>query len=104
MDEDQNTSVEDQKTNEQMRSAYWRKNLTIVGVLLFFWFIISFGCAILFVDQLNSIRLDAIGLGGYKLGFWFGQQGSIIGFVFIILIYTKLMNNLDKKFGFEEAE
>lgn len=89
----------EEQSEEQLKKAYWRKNLTIVSILLLFWFIISFGCSILFVEQLNQFHL-----GGYKLGFWFGQQGSIIGFVIIIFIYTKLMNNLDKKFGFEESE
>ncbi|PCJ59744.1 MAG: hypothetical protein COA79_10080 [Planctomycetota bacterium] len=90
---------EEKKSADELKAAYWRENLIIVGVLLFFWFAISFGCSIIFVDQLNTIRI-----GGYKLGFWFGQQGSIIGFVFIIFIYTRLMNKLDKKYGFEEAE
>jgi putative solute:sodium symporter small subunit len=60
-------------------------------VLLIIWFSISFGCGILFVEQLNTIQV-----GGFKLGFWFAQQGSIFGFVVIIFAYIYLMNRLDK--------
>jgi putative solute:sodium symporter small subunit len=60
--------------------------------LLSIWFIVSFGCGILFVEQLNTIQI-----GGFKLGFWFAQQGSIFGFVVIIFTYIYLMNRLDNK-------
>lgn len=72
---------------------YWKKNIKYISVLLTFWFIISFGCGILFVDYLNTITI-----GGFKLGFWFAQQGSIFGFVIIIFVYIFLMNRLDKSF------
>jgi len=75
-------------------SAYWKANLKWVGILLTIWFIVSFGCGILFVDQLNEIRM-----GGFKLGFWFAQQGSIYVFFFLIAGYVKIMNGLDKKYG-----
>ena len=65
-----------------------------LAVLLTAWFLVSFLCGIVWVDELNKIRL-----GGFKLGFWFAQQGSIYAFVIIILIYIKLMNRLDKKFN-----
>jgi putative solute:sodium symporter small subunit len=58
---------------------------------------ISYGCGIIFVDELNKIRI-----GGFKLGFWFAQQGAIYGFILIIFIYTILMNRLDKKFDLDE--
>ena len=72
---------------------YWKKNIKYISILLTFWFIISFGCGILFTDYLNAITI-----GGFKLGFWFAQQGSIFGFVIIIFVYIFLMNRLDKSF------
>ena len=74
-----------------MKNTYWKKNIRYISLLLSLWFILSFGCGILFVDQLNTIRI-----GGFKLGFWFAQQGSIFGFVAIIFTYIFLMNKLDQ--------
>lgn len=75
-----------------MKSTYyWKKNIRYIAILLSLWFIVSFGCGILFVEQLNTIQI-----GGFKLGFWFAQQGSIFGFVVIIFTYIYLMNRLDK--------
>jgi putative solute:sodium symporter small subunit len=71
---------------------YWKKNIRYITILLSLWFIVSFGCGILFVEQLNTIQI-----GGFKLGFWFAQQGSIFGFVAIIFTYIYLMNRLDNK-------
>jgi len=79
------------------RTAYWRENLRYLIILLAVWFIVSYGCGILFVDQLNAFRI-----GGAKLGFWFAQQGSIYVFVVLIFVYVWLMNRLDAKYGFEE--
>jgi len=73
-------------------NTYWNKNIQYISILLSFWFSISFGCGILFVKQLNTIQI-----GGFKLGFWFAQQGSIYGFVLIIFTYIFLMNRLDNK-------
>ena len=70
---------------------YWKKNIRYISILLSLWFIVSFGCGILFVEQLNTIQI-----GGFKLGFWFAQQGSIFGFVAIIFTYIYLMNKLDQ--------
>ena len=75
-------------------TAYWRANLKWVGVLLTIWFVVSYGCGILFVEELNKIRI-----GGFKLGFWFAQQGSIYVFVILIAVYVRIMNHLDKKYG-----
>ena len=75
------------------KTQYWKKNIKYISVLLAFWFIISFGCGILFVGHLNTISI-----GGFKLGFWFAQQGAIFGFVIIIFIYIFLMNRLDQSF------
>jgi putative solute:sodium symporter small subunit len=74
-------------------NIYWKKNVRYITILLSLWFIISFGCGILFVEELNTITI-----GGFKLGFWFAQQGSIFGFVGIIFTYIFLMNKLDKNF------
>ena len=76
---------------------YWRKNLRYLAVLLIAWFIASFGFGILLVEPLNEIRI-----GGFKLGFWFAQQGSIYVFVVLIFIYTRWMNRLDKEFEVKE--
>ena len=74
-----------------MKNTYWKKNIRYISILLSLWFIVSFGCGILFVEQLNTIQM-----GGFKLGFWFAQQGSIFGFVAIIFTYIYLMNKLDQ--------
>ena len=72
---------------------YWKANLKIVLILLSFWFLSSFGAGILFSDLLDKIKL-----GGFNLGFWFAQQGSILVFVFLIVDYCILMNRLDRKY------
>ena len=76
---------------------YWRKNLRLLGILLFIWFFVSYGCGILFADWLNQFKL-----GGYKLGFWFAQQGAIYVFVVLIFVYVWQMNKLDKEYGVNE--
>ena len=78
-------------------SAYWKANIRLVIGCLVVWFIVSFGFGILLAEPLNSIRL-----GGYKLGFWFAQQGSIYVFVALIFFYANRMNKLDRKFHVEE--
>ncbi|AWV98710.1 DUF4212 domain-containing protein [Arcticibacterium luteifluviistationis] len=79
------------------KTAYWRKNLKYLGILLSIWFFVSYVCGIVLVDQLNTIRM-----GGFKLGFWFAQQGSIYVFVILIFVYVRLMNKLDKEFNVNE--
>jgi len=76
---------------------YWRKNLMYLLILLSIWFLVSFGAGILFVDQLNAFKI-----GGFPLGFWFAQQGSIYVFVVLIFVYVKLMNKLDVEFDVNE--
>ncbi len=76
---------------------YWKRNLKLLSILLVVWFVVSFGFGILLVDQLNTIRI-----GGFKLGFWFAQQGSQYAFIIIIFIYVYKMNKLDKEFDFDE--
>ena len=78
-------------------TAYWKENIRYLAILLVIWFVVSFGCGILFREELDTIRM-----GGFKLGFWFAQQGSIYVFVILIFVYIKLMNKLDKKYGFDE--
>jgi putative solute:sodium symporter small subunit len=68
-----------------------------LAILLSIWFLVSFVFGILLVDELNTIRM-----GGFKLGFWFAQQGAIYVFVILIFVYIRLMNKLDKEFGFNE--
>ncbi|MGE5153517.1 MAG: DUF4212 domain-containing protein [Bdellovibrio bacteriovorus] len=79
------------------RAAYWKANLSLLTVLLIIWFVVSYGFGILLVEPLN-----AISLGGYKLGFWFAQQGSIYIFLVLIFVYAIAMNQLDKKFDVHE--
>lgn len=76
---------------------YWKTNLKYLSILLTIWFIVSYLFGIILVDELNTIRL-----GGFKLGFWFAQQGSIYVFVILIIVYINLMNKLDKKYEVNE--
>lgn len=82
---------------QENATAYWKENIKYLTILLIIWFVVSFGCGIIFREALDSIRL-----GGFKLGFWFAQQGSIYVFVILIFVYIRLMNKLDKKYGFDE--
>jgi len=82
--------------NNSMKK-YWQKNLSYLAILLTIWFLVSFGCGILFADQLNQFKI-----GGFPLGFWFAQQGAIYVFVVLIFVYVWLMNRLDKKFDVDE--
>ncbi|WP_226662833.1 DUF4212 domain-containing protein [Microbulbifer aggregans] len=83
--------------SEQHADDYWKENLRMMLTLLCVWFVVSFGCGILFVEELNAIRL-----GGFKLGFWFAQQGSIYVFLALIVIYAIKMNQLDRKYNVHE--
>lgn len=76
---------------------YWQKNLRLLGVLLAIWFLVSYGFGIIFADYLNQFKI-----GGYKLGFWFAQQGAIYVFVVLIFVYVNRMNKLDKEYGVDE--
>ena len=78
-------------------SSYWQDNLRIIMKCLIIWFVVSYGFGLVLVEPLNTIRL-----GGYKLGFWFAQQGSIVTFVALVFWYSFKMNQLDKKYGVEE--
>ncbi|WP_405224866.1 DUF4212 domain-containing protein [Lentisalinibacter sediminis] len=81
------------------RKEYWRRNLRLVAVCMVIWFIVSYLFGIILVEPLNNIRI-----GGYKLGFWFAQQGSIYTFVVLIFFYARRMNKLDREFSVQEEE
>jgi putative solute:sodium symporter small subunit len=83
--------------NDQDKTAYWRENLRLLAKLLTVWFSVSFGAGILFVSELNTIQFF-----GFKLGFWFAQQGSIYTFVILIFVYMAKMNAMDKRYGVDE--
>ena len=76
--------------SKNLAQEYWKKNLKYLVILLSIWFTVSFGFGILLIDELNQIKI-----GGFKLGFWFAQQGSIYVFVILIFVYVFLMNRLD---------
>jgi putative solute:sodium symporter small subunit len=82
--------------NKERQKKYWKQNLKYLAILLSIWFLVSYVFGILFVNQLNSIRI-----AGFKLGFWFAQQGSIYVFVILIFVYIWLMNKLDKKYNID---
>jgi putative solute:sodium symporter small subunit len=83
--------------NKKLHKKYWKENLKYLAILLSIWFLVSYVFGILLVDQLNSIKI-----AGFKLGFWFAQQGSIYVFVILIFVYIRLMNRLDKKFNLDK--
>lgn len=79
--------------------SYWRANVRIVLRLLCVWFFISFVCGILLVDFLDQFRI-----GGFKLGFWMAQQGSIYGFVILIYVYIRQMDKLDHQYNLDQTQ
>jgi len=79
------------------KDLYWKCNLRYLVILLSIWLLVSFGCSVLFVDQLDKIQI-----GGFGLGFWMAQQGAIYIFVIEIFVYAWLMNRLDRKFDVHE--
>lgn len=83
-------------SNDRM-TAYWKRNARYLLTLLAVWFLVSYGCGIIWADALNSWKI-----AGFKLGFWFAQQGSIYVFVVLIFVYVWLMNRLDKEFDVDE--
>lgn len=91
--------MENETNLKERRKAYWRANLRILAILMSIWFVVSFGCGILFVEPLNQFKL-----GGFKFGFWMAQQGSIYVFVALIFVYVRQMNKLDREFNFQDSE
>ena len=84
-------------TQDTQRQAYWKANLRLVAMCLAVWFIVSYLFGIILVDQLN-----AISLGGYKLGFWFAQQGSMYVIVVLIFFYAWRIGKIDQQFNVHE--
>lgn len=82
---------------DKSHKRYWQRNLRYLAILLSIWFVVSYGCGILLAEPLNQIYI-----GGFPLGFWFAQQGSIYTFVVLIFIYVWLMNRLDHEFDVDE--
>jgi putative solute:sodium symporter small subunit len=83
--------------SENSGQAYWKANLKLIALCLAIWFVVSYLFGIILVDQLN-----AISIGGYQLGFWFAQQGSIYVFVVLIFFYAFRMNKIDRQFDVHE--
>ncbi len=90
---------EQERSDRSRTSAYWAANVRLLIILLLIWFGVSYVCGILLVEQLNRVRLPG---SGFKLGFWFAQQGSIYFFVVIVFTYAALMNRMDRKYGVSE--
>lgn len=86
-------------SQKETARLYWKENVKLLGVLLAIWFAVSFGAGILFVDILNNIQI-----GGFKLGFWFAQQGSIVVFVVLIFVYAARMRQIEKRFGVSDED
>lgn len=84
---------------DNKNTQYWRDNLKILSVLLGIWFLVGFVLSIALVDVLDNLRI-----GGFKLGFWMAQQGSIYVFVILIFVYIKLMDRLDRKYRVREED
>ncbi|AVO41649.1 DUF4212 domain-containing protein [Simplicispira suum] len=82
---------------DKSSQAYWKATLSLLFKILIVWFLVSFGAGILFADMLNNIKL-----GGYPLGFWFAQQGSIYVFIVLIFYYAKKMGDIDRRFNVHE--
>lgn len=83
----------------QLRETYWRENRRWMLILGAVWFLVSLGCGVLWVEPLNQFQL-----GGFKLGFWFAQQGSIFVFIVLIFVYARVMARLEKRLGLGESE
>ncbi|MEM6360651.1 MAG: DUF4212 domain-containing protein [Bacteroidota bacterium] len=85
--------------DKEKMKLYWKKNLRFLTILLIIWFVVSYVAGILLAGPLNGIKI-----GGFPLGFWFAQQGSIYVFVALIFVYVSWMNKLDKEFDVDEKE
>ena len=90
---------DDEVLAEERVTAYWRANISLLLKLLAVWFTVSFGFGILLVDWLNQVSLF-----GFKLGFWWAQQGSIYVFVLLIFVYVFLIGKIDRQFGVDDAD
>ena len=97
MNSDEHTKQASDVSQIDNQKNYWKANLKLLAKLLVVWFTVSFGCGIILADW-----LDQFSVFGFKLGFWFAQQGSMYVFVVLIFIYVRLMNKLDKKYGYDK--
>ncbi len=84
-------------TRKEELQAYWKQNVTYITILLMIWFAVSYLCGIVFVDQLDNIKIF-----GFPLGFWFANQGAEVIFCLLIVVYVRLMNKLDRKYDVYE--
>ncbi len=84
-------------TAKEVAEAYWKENVRLIAILLAIWAFVSYGCAFLLARPLAGVTI-----GSLPFGFWFGQQGSIIVFTILILVYAILMDGIDKKYGVTE--
>ena len=85
--------------NQEQTKEYWRRNIRIVMIMLVIWFLVSYGAGLIFAPALNRIEI-----AGFRLGFWFAQQGAIYIFVAMVFVYAALMNRLDKEFDVHEGD
>ena len=95
-EESQAASKHEDRATRDGHASYWRSNLRLMAALLAVWFVVPFGLGIVFVEPLNQIHI-----GGFPLGFWFAQQGSIYVFSVLVLVYALMMHRLDRKHGVE---
>ncbi len=93
----QRANQEDANPAQELAARYWRANIALLLKLLAVWFAVSFGAGILFVEALNTIEFF-----GFKLGFWFAQQGSIYTFVVLIFVYAGRMQAFERRFGLSD--
>lgn len=94
---DEDGAVQRGELSPEGRAAYWKANIGLLGKLLVIWFVVSFGFGIVLEDWLNQFSLF-----GFKVGFWFAQQGSIYVFVVLIFVYARRMRQIDREFGVED--
>jgi putative solute:sodium symporter small subunit len=94
-----NASVIQEQSHPDSQQLYWQANLKLLFKLLVVWFSVSFGCGIILADWLDQFTIS-----GFKLGFWFSQQGAIYVFVILIFVYAKQMEKLDHQFGLNDKD
>ena len=99
MDTEEKSNQLEHETALNNQTLYWQANLKLLVKLLVVWFAVSFGCGIILVDW-----LDQFTIAGFKLGFWFAQQGAIYGFILLTFIYALAMARLEKRLGLEEPD